>query len=307
MYWIVPLNFTPTALNNQGVVVGYRRVANPEKFAFEAIKWKKGQFTRLGTFGSRNAIAADVNDQETILIGTDPGQGQMGGWHYIVVRIDGHQDTIEGMLDEDFVYLYRLNNLNQLVGSLCSRAGTSKGFIWSKQAQVTIKTEGSCSLQYINDIGQAVGYGPSPNTTSASRIPVIWTNSSIWPLETPFGGGNAQDINNDGWSVGSYIDLTQTTSSTVLPALWNEKGQLFKLQNLGFAGAGLRINIHGVILGMLDERPVIWLSSTAKPYFFADIVKNIKITNIIDFNDSGQILVKGERYNNDGYFLLVPR
>ncbi|MFA6492587.1 MAG: hypothetical protein WCV58_00345 [Patescibacteria group bacterium] len=304
LYNAIDLGFNPRAINNQGVVGGTRLVINDDSSFFEAVTWKKGVITSLGTFGGGAAGVCDINDRGTLLINVDPGNGAMGDWTYLVIQPNGQQDEIKGMVGEDYVYLLRLNNLNQAVGYLSSRTGSQKGFIWSQQAQITIKMDGRCWLEAINDAGQAVGYGSQDIYSAPS--PMIWTNSSMWALDTPSGTGGVHDINNSGWSVGSY---GTSDSSAFHPAFWTDDGCLLKLKDLGgLPGFAAKINKRGEIIGFLDGKPAIWQTPKAKPIFLSDVVKNLKILDTMDINDLGQIITEAERPNGThGYFLLTRR
>lgn len=306
------LGFYPMGINGQGVVCG-QRLADRENFTYEAVKWDKSHgLTSLGTFSDGSAGAIDINDRGDVLISVEPKTTQR---FYLILHADGSREWIDGFKDDAAVWLSRINNLGQAVGYLAPpNIGSIKGFIWSKQAQVSIEMKNPCWLGDINNHGQAIGYGPNFDAEPGSfestiPSPIIWSSSGVRDLETIFGAGGVNDINDNGICVGSVnTDPTYQESDAFQPALWDKDGRLFKLKDLGIKGGfASNINNRGEIIGYLGLKPVLWTSAKMKPAFLLALSSGMKILNVFGLNDQGQILAEGERSNGTrGYFLLTP-
>ncbi|KKQ18709.1 MAG: hypothetical protein US94_C0023G0001 [Berkelbacteria bacterium GW2011_GWB1_38_5] len=303
LFEATPLNFTPTAINNQGVVIGWRYL-NPDNYddrRFETVRWEKGQLSSLGTFGYNNARPLDINDQGSLLLEVESVNPVV--LNYLLVQPNGNKNEIAGTVDGGHVFLYRLNNLNQVVGYTSSQHGPSTALIWHPSYKVAIEHELNSWLVANNNLGQAVGYAPDPNNPTHLN-PILWDNG-VWPLEST---DLVCDINDQSQVVGSYnTDATARTPNAARPGLWRN-GQLHKLISLGLWGFATNINNRGTVLGFLDSKPVFWNSPGAKPIFISNLVKNLKVTNVTGLNDQNQILAEAERPDGThGYFLIQPR
>lgn len=294
---VLPADFNPLALNNDGVVAG--QLAHRSENKYEAAVWKDGVLTPLGYYGGVGAAVLDLNDNGSMLVEVFHEEGTHYWSDFLLITSNG-QTEIKGTIDQDdkitHVFLRKLNNLDQAVGYTTDQFGPSRGLIWQKNARVIVDTDKFCWLGLINDQGCAVGYGPDPNSDPVypSPTPVVFRNSALLQLETPVGTGFVTAINNKGLIVGSYdTDETHTTPGSFRPALWSENGKLVALKNRDVNGSAIDINNRDETIGHLDQKPVFWKNPEANPVFL-DPIAPIRLDSVMYLNDAGQILGFGE-------------
>lgn len=306
LYDTIPLDFTPVAINNQGVIVGCRDLPDQEGIApaLEIVRWANGQIEVLGTFGNWSAEPLDINDQGIILLAVWPERTSWDADYYLL-SLNGNLQkiTIEDA-DARYVSPSGLNNRNQVVGTVSPPEG-GKGFIWHPNYQVVIHS-GNVYFRGINNVGQAIALIYSESGLGAK--PFLW-NNGLQPLQLP-------DIANvNGWPT-SINDHTQIVGQyshpggahgLFYPAFWRADGSFMALSNLGYLGTASAINNHGQIVGYLttdgplvsqyfNRKAVIWPSPNSRPIFIGGACAYA-------INDAGQILCSGG-YDN---YLLQPK
>ena len=167
-------------------------------FGSRAVIWHNGAVTDMGVVpGTDHCQGNSVNDNG-VVAGSCMSDFGGSGYAFRWSQSDGQDVIMEPLQNED-----AQGNGIDAQGKIVGGHGESVGaFMWNNGA-VTPLINGpfGASAMAINDQNQIVGWNSAPGfILSAFR----WSNGSSIPLGTLGGNSSrAQDINNNGWIVGS--------------------------------------------------------------------------------------------------------
>ncbi|MEK8033303.1 hypothetical protein AACH06_20985 [Ideonella sp. DXS29W] len=145
-----------SAINGNGVVVGYSDTANID---FQAFMWCDGTMTKLPTLGGTRSGANGVNDAGDVV-----GFASLAtGMNHAFLYRDGQMRDLGVLRSGKFSTAFAVNNLGQVVGS--SDTGQNKpstvAFIYDQQGGMRelplLKGWRQMSASAINDAGWVVG------------------------------------------------------------------------------------------------------------------------------------------------------
>jgi probable HAF family extracellular repeat protein len=215
-------NGEATAINEAGVVVGWKRTATE----FYAFMWKDGTLTSLGTaYPLRNEnmdklfVPVAINRSEEVAGNNASGQA--------VVWRNGALTTLATSAGRNR-RAYDMNDKGQVVGSATVLGqSTTEAFVWDKGSFTELGTLGGSSsvATKINNHGQVVGYSQIAGDTAVHAF--IWERGLMTDLGTMEGGSSrAFGINDKGEVVG----LTSHKYSAPLPFIWRKGVMIWMLQ-----------------------------------------------------------------------------
>ncbi len=233
-------------LNNRGQVIGASTLPNGDSHAF---LWEKGVMSDLGTLGGNGSSPIGINEKGQIVgsartadsfssfpflwengimtaLSGIPGQanaindrGEIAGWvretvaqPYRAVRWhDGHMTEL-GLENGN---PWGINSQGQIAGRI---GALLQGFLW-QEGTVTVfgGLPGSSSVNVggINNNGEMVGLSGQDST----RFAVLWRKGQLIPIAISAAKSLAQDINNRGQIVGSFVTVDGETHA----ALWTKR------------------------------------------------------------------------------------
>lgn len=165
--------------------------------------------------------------------------------------------TILPGLNFNFGYPLDINDSGLIVGSSFRPDGYDVPVIWENGQIRELENIGFGRALAINSIGDAVG---EVRTQVGTPYPALWIGEIGTLLPDLGGGGQANDINDDGVIVG-YV-FTPDGTGNFLPAKWVD-GDLEILSlapqlGLGSVGVASRINNAGRIVGTVGFNAVVW-------------------------------------------------
>jgi probable HAF family extracellular repeat protein len=233
-------------LNNRGQVIGSSTLPNGDSHAF---LWEKGVMSDLGTLGGNGSSPIAINEQGQIVgsartadsfssfpflwengimtaLSGIPGQanaindrGEIAGWvretvaqPYSAVRWHEGKMTELGIQNGN---PWGINSQGQIAG----RVGAFlRGFLWQEG---TVAVFGGLlgsdfvNVGGINNNGDMVG----SSGQGSNRFAVLWKKGQLIPIAISATQSLAQDINNRGQIVGSFVTVDGETHA----ALWTKR------------------------------------------------------------------------------------
>ena len=262
------------ALNNLGHVAGRNESG-------EVLLWN-GSTVSSTSLDSATPAIMDLNDLGSIVgTYTDPSLGE----DFAFVLTAGELTKLQG-----FDVASAINNRGQIV--LNSFGGSADAFIYQNGTSVALGSLGGTDTfpAAINTSGAVVG-GSTPVAGSEHQHAFLYHNGSTTDLGT-LGGqrSSANDINDAGNIVGHSYGNTEEFQAVIYTV-----GRALPLipHQPGTNSSGLKINNYNVIAGHLPLAG-IWSGGVLKLLAdFADFESFGVRPAIADFNDRGQILVRG--------------
>lgn len=251
----------PTAVNNRGEVVGNAQNAVPDPSPMvpadgtqtRAFYWKSGVMQDIGTLGGTDAAAALINEH-----------GEVVGWSYtnstptaacqfplttgtfIWDKTSGMQDI--GGFGGTCTVAYDLNNRGRVVGaSNNSGDATNLAFVWDRATGITeLPTAGAGGAFAVNDAGEIVGYGYSPEGQYGA---ILWRETGGKWQTTYLGLLHSGDDFAAAASINASAQVVGNSSPdggiTNLPFLWEDGGPMVDLNTLVPPNSGIQL-VEGV-------------------------------------------------------------
>jgi probable HAF family extracellular repeat protein len=141
-----------TAINNDGVIVGWSRVTSGD---MRAVRWMNGVKRNLGTLGGRNSMATDINVFGHIVGWSDT---RSGARHAFVWK-NGVMTDI-GTLGGSYSEANAINNGGVVVGWSRTASGEGHAFRWKEGVFKNLgpANRRSSTATGINTAGQIVGW-----------------------------------------------------------------------------------------------------------------------------------------------------
>jgi probable HAF family extracellular repeat protein len=245
-YQATELDFLPVSINDLGHIAGTRgEFLDPSA---QAVIWRDGVSTNLGTLGGSTSQAVAINEHDVIVGRSTTSTGEVHGFLW-----DGTMHD----LGPDFIPR-AINDAGQMVGS-------PEGFVNTlfRSGDQTVST-GGCNTSApgagLNNLGQVVGQWF--NDEEGEPRACIWHDGVVQDLDIDEGLGT--DINDRGEVVGRIDNYPVA----IIAFLWRD-GVRTNLPRLG-SGRYQRasaINEAGVVVGSSTERdfdeedltyPVVW-------------------------------------------------
>jgi probable HAF family extracellular repeat protein len=163
------------AINEQGQIIGYAQVYNPDAYETHAFIWEDGEMTDLGVLpGEVNSAAYDINENGQIV---GSSSHQMDTYPFLTISRpclwDDNQVIDLGLVD-GYVrgFATAISNDGTIVGWMATSlsGGTRHAFVWRDGTWINLNSlippESEWELQGasdINDDGQIIGSGEAPS------------------------------------------------------------------------------------------------------------------------------------------------
>jgi probable HAF family extracellular repeat protein len=295
----------------------------------EAVLWKDGQVTPLGTLGGNESFASAMNNRDQVVgaaLNAIPDPISMLGAGtqtraFLWDKENAMQDLGTLGTGND-AFAVSVNEHGEVAGFSFSDSTSSPpqhSFIWEKERGMRdLGTFGGTFSQpsAINNRGQVIG--SSDLEGGNARHPFLWSQGRLKDIGT-FGGlfGNANFLNDAGEVVG-YGGLPGDQVNHAMHAfLWKLKDD--ELTDLGTVGGdqcseGWGINSKGQVVGhsgacdfsairasLWDGGPMVDLNTLVTPSSVLQLLIAYSI------NDRGEIAGDGTLANGDTHaFLLIP-
>ncbi|MBB2911459.1 putative membrane protein [Streptosporangium becharense] len=317
-----PQRVDAAALNDRGQVAAM--VADKDGRR-HAVRWQDGTVTDL----SGSACPAGAGTCESGALGINEA-GDVAGWsstssggtsgRALVWRADG--SVIDLQPGDGGAGAFDVNDTGQVLGHT-----RSAGVIWDRGIAVPLPADYAGSgLSYhdennqirpprINESGAVAGgyaLGREPDGTVRDTGPMLYADGVLTKLPgTVEGcattGGRASDLNDTGLVVGTLRCGRYENTRTKRAYVWRDG----VATDLG-AGEATGVNDHGVIVGSepddainVQKPPVMWIDGVKYP--LSGVLSRpgcprdgrqttqpcVGIGNVLDVNESGQILVQG--------------
>ena len=273
------------ALNNQGIVVGWRDTSTLQQpvgplgcFNFDcflplAFQWQKGVLTDLGVLpGGDASVAFWISDNGLIAEQATNGVVDPLLPDFLETRAVLWQDgkAIDlGTLGGNESGALSVNDRGQVVGfatntipdPLSILAAQIRAFLWQDGAMRDLGTLGTGNdslAEFVNERGQVAGWAftnatTNPATGSPTTDPFLWEHGTIQDLGT-LGGtiGFPYGLNNRGQVIGTS-DLSGDLATH--PFLWTKPGPMQDLGTFGGSfGFALGINDAGEVVGFASDQ-----------------------------------------------------
>jgi probable HAF family extracellular repeat protein len=316
------------ALNARGTVVGSAEngVTDPDLgiAEFEAVLWRNGQITDLGTLGGNESLAFDINDRGQIVgvaANTVPDPASFFGfatqtrpffWENGVMRDLDTLGSTDGAA-------YLMNARGQAMGQFYVNGGTAVDPIfWDEDGNaVDIGTLGGTNGNPfgLNNRGQVVG--DSNLAGDAAHHGFLWDRGTLTDLGTL--GGNqsiARWISDSGVITGNGdVPGSQTHHGT----RWAWKHGVMTVTDLGVinndpCSTGFAVNNSGQIVGDAGACGIggdAWLWENGGPMVDLNTLtlpgSGLHLADARLINDRGEIVCTGVLSNGDKHaVLLIP-
>ena len=278
------------AINNNGVVVGWSRLANGE---FHAFVWTSAQgMSDLGTLGGDYSFATGINDSN-IVVGLSGTAGNASARGFVWSETSGM--TALGTLGGDNSYAEDISNNGVVVGgsTLFPASSEIHAFMWTESGGMvdlgSLTEPGGSHAFGVNDSGAVVGASSGPD---GGELAFLWTETEGMVSLGTLGGtfSRALEINNAGVVVGLS---TLPGDSTAHPFMWtSESGMVDLLPSaIGLGHEAYSVNGNGVIVGILpDANGFTWtaadgLVDAGTGMQFQDVNDQFVIVGGADFGD----------------------
>jgi probable HAF family extracellular repeat protein len=321
------------AINARGTVVGSAEngVTDPVLgiAEFEAVLWRNGEITNLGTLGGNESLAFDINDRGRIVgfsANAVPDPVSMFGFATETrpfVREHGVMRDLDTLGGTDGV-AFLTNERGQIMGQFYVQGTTTiDSIFWDEDGVATdIGTLGgtnsncsSCGPWGMNNRGQVVGN--STLAGDAAHHGFLWDRGTLTDLGTL--GGNqsiANWISDSGVITGNGdVPGSQTHHGT----RWMWKHGVMKVTDLGVinndpCSTGYAVNSSGQIVGDAGACGIggdAWLWENGGPMVDLNTLavpgSGLHLADARLINDRGEIVCTGVLSNGDLHaVLLVP-
>lgn len=234
-----PVDFSPTAMNNAGQIVGF---AGTGQGTVHAVLYGDGALTDLGAFFGHESFATAINDAGAI---TGSVLGASGEQHAFLYQHGSVLDLGAGTAG------YGINARGDVVGSQ-QKAGGASSFVFSGGTLTELANAGGGGYHValdINDHGAIVGASASgPIDETATRLPWLYRHDQFIDLAAQHLTGAAA-INNRGQVAGYGVGPDGTTH-----AMLYERGVTTDLGGFGDGDLEIHgINAHGTLVGTAFE------------------------------------------------------
>lgn len=288
-----------TALNERGWVAGAADTAAGTQHAF---LWRDGVMHDLGTLpGGANSQASGLNELGDVVGSSDGPSSTLRATAWFRGRAPRDLEP----LDAPTAVATDINDRRQVVG--LAGALSPRGFIWQKGASRDLGSLGEDTrATAINSRGEVVGASVALLGSGAQTRPFLWARGTMSDLGLPSGtaGGEALDVNDQGWVVGG-------TFAADGPALAYRDGVRV---DLALTGRATAVNDRGQIVGSrcLDQP----LCNVSHAFLFeAGVVVDLNdllpagsgwvLSVASDINERGQIVGVGSHDGARRAFLLT--
>lgn len=198
---------TPTALNDNGAIVGFLQSGSGASFHTIGFLFSNGNFTHFRFPGSTDTFPNDMN-KNGVIVGTFGGGSGQGSF---MVRNGAFQRvTLPGFPNAPTVAM-GINDLGDIVGQF-SRNGSEVGFLLHQGKLTIISFPGAAGGTFpksINNQGVIVGtYFLNEQKSGANGF--MWKNGAFTNIAFPEAvGTDPVKISNNGDVVGTYVDSPQ--------------------------------------------------------------------------------------------------
>jgi probable HAF family extracellular repeat protein len=316
------------ALNTRGTVVGSAEngVTDPDLgiAEFEAVLWRNGQITNLGTLGGNESLAFDINDRGQIVGAAANAVPDPASFFGFATQTrpffweNGVMHDLDTLGETDGV-AYLMNARGQAMGQFYVNSGAAVDPIfWDEDGNaVDIGTLGGTygNPWGLNNRGQVVGN--SNLAGDATHHAFLWDRGTLADLGTL--GGDASEANwiNDSVLVVGRADLPG--SQTHDGVLWMKKHGVMTTTDLGIinndpCSTAYAINSSGQIVGDAGVCFVggdAWLWENGGPMVDLNTLaipgSGLHLADARLINDRGEIVCTGVLSNGDKHaVLLIP-
>ena len=317
------------AVNARGAVVGASENGTTDAVLgipeFEAVLWRNGQITNLGTLGGNESVALDINDHGQIVGAAANSVPDLVSMFGLATQTrpffyeNGVMHDLDTLGGTDGI-AFMMNQRGQVMGQFYVQGTTNVDSIfWDEGGNATdIGTLGgtnancsSCGPWFINNRGQIVGNSTLVGDTAHHAY--AWGQGTLTDLGT-LGGNNSEAnwINDSGLVVGRAD----------VPGSLTHHGFVWKhgvMTDLGVIGGdacstAYAVNSSGTIVGDAGICFVggrAWLSENGGPMLdLNDLAlpgSDLHLQDARLINDRGEIVCTGVLPNGDKHaVLLIP-
>ena len=250
-YQMTELDFLPRSINQAGHIVGTRgSFTIPSSGIAQAVIWRNGVATDLGTLGGTSSEAVAINEHDVVVGASTTASGEVHGFLW-----DGTMHD----LGAEFVPK-AINDAGDMVGAASGHVNTQ-----FRRGDQTVSTGGCNAISGkagLNNLGQMVGQWF--NDEEGEPRVCIWDDGVLQDLDMDEGHGN--DINEHGSVVGRIDNFPGTISAFY----WHD-GIETRLPSLGgIANGASAINDGEIVVGHSGQDPenealyfpVVWKDGT---------------------------------------------
>jgi len=249
-----PGTTSPTAINDQGTIVGSSTVSFPSERQ-HAFRWKaETGIVDLGVNVGSGSFASNVNERDEAVGAEIVTDCETGIGRYQAVLWDAQNGVHElGSLGGSESYAVAINNRGQVIGLAQDASGIDHAFIWeATTGMVALDLPQGAEAWDINDSGMVVGILRSGvvvigTTTTTVIRPFKWTKEGGLTELDLLGGtqGFAYGINNKGEIVGDVLIDDESVG-----VKWSDCGAQRLASTPGEVGSiAYAINDRGLIVG----------------------------------------------------------
>jgi len=247
-----------TAVNNTGVVVGFKYVGASDQYLHGVIWWPDGSVETIPPWpGTNSSTAFDINDGGM-------AAGISGGFPYIYQKGEMVLLPDAGLGGG---YALRVHASGDVVGVLGNVNVNARGFRWRNGSLTVLAPLAGFPVSQSSDVnstGRVVGQSRTI-TPPGTGWPTIWIDDQPFPLPLPAGytDGGARSINDAGVIVGTGNGPGLPTARMI----WID-GEVHLLSTLTVPGSPpvgsiVRINQAGQLLG--SGGPRLWSPTWHSP------------------------------------------
>ena len=271
-------NLIPTALNNNGQVVGYTYNSSTE--AATSFLWSQGKLTPL-TGVSGSVVASGINDSDEVV-----GDSSSSGPFLLNLN--------NGVVTSLPLGPTAINDAGEIAGDDDGAAVYENGTL--------IKLDPGASYSYATAIsgnGLVAGYAPGDSSIAGDADPWVWNPATGQATDLGGGGAEAFGVNNSGQATG-FDGLDNAD----IQAFFYSNG---KFQDIG-QSQGNVINNAGLVVGQNGADAFIYGNGVATDLnSLIPAGSGLTLNNAVAINNSGQILVQAtDTAGTEHAVLLTP-
>ena len=271
-------NLIPTALNNNGQVVGYTYNSSTETAT--SFLWSQGKLTPL-TGVSGSVVASGINDSDEVV-----GDSSSSGPFLLNLN--------NGVVTSLRLGPTAINDAGEIAGDDDDAAVYENGTL--------IKLDPGASYSYATAIsgnGLVAGYAPGDSSIAGDADPWVWNPATGQATDLGGGGAEAFGVNNSGQATG-FDGLDNAD----IQAFFYSHG---KFQDIG-QSQGNAINNAGLVVGQNGADAFIYGNGVATDLnSLIPAGSGLTLNNAVAINNSGQILVQAtDTAGTEHAVLLTP-